>query len=441
MYFSPRGVDLDGNGTLEIIVSGGLESPPSGEVLALEGDSGKLLWSVPADQQLYGSPVFVDVTNDGVKDVFAGGRNEQFLAIDGASGELLWKFADDGSSTPHGWYNFYSAVVVGDLSGDGLADLLLSNGGADGIEPFAPRPTGNLLLVNSKDGTVLASASNPDEEETYMSPLVVPDPGGASPTVLFGTGGETRAGGLWRTTLSAVQSADISSATQLTAGERKGVIAPPALGDLNADGSVDAIVATFDGRLIALDLTDNATLWERSFEGTESYNTPILGHFNEDDTPDAFVVFLEGEFPVYERALYAVVDGRNGKLLWDGEAGNFAMAGDIAVDLDRDGRDEVIFVSNDKTAGEGAQQQLHLLDPANGREIKWGEPLGGTLASSPWVGDVDRDGCLDMLLSRFEREGGMGRGLITRLRIAARAPERISWSGYLGSDFDSTLAP
>ena len=43
----------------------------------------------------------------------------------------------------------------------------------------------------------------PDKQETYMSPIVLPDDGAASPTILFGTGGETWAGALWETPLSA----------------------------------------------------------------------------------------------------------------------------------------------------------------------------------------------------------------------------------------------
>src|SRR5688500_18397269 len=75
-YFSPRAADLDGDGELELVTSGGSETPPLGELVALDGPSGEVLWRFEVNQQLYSSPVFLDVTGDGVKDVFAGGRNE-----------------------------------------------------------------------------------------------------------------------------------------------------------------------------------------------------------------------------------------------------------------------------------------------------------------------------------------------------------------------------
>jgi len=93
-YFSPRAADLDADGELEIVATGGSETPPHGEVVALDGPSGDVLWQVDAEEQLYSSAVFVDVTGDGVKDVFVGGRNETFFGVDGASGERLWSFVD-----------------------------------------------------------------------------------------------------------------------------------------------------------------------------------------------------------------------------------------------------------------------------------------------------------------------------------------------------------
>src|SRR6185503_6481937 len=132
-YFSPRATDIDGDGDLEIFATGGSETPPHGEIVALDGTTGERLWRAEANQQLYGSPVFIDVTGDGVKDVFAGGRNEAFLGVDGASGATLWSFVDTRPLPEFYLYNFYTAFPIDDLTGDGIADLLVSNGGSDAI--------------------------------------------------------------------------------------------------------------------------------------------------------------------------------------------------------------------------------------------------------------------------------------------------------------------
>jgi outer membrane protein assembly factor BamB len=439
IYFSPRGADLDRDGSSEIVVSGGSEIPASGQVVALDGKTGELRWEAPARQQLYGSPVFLDITNDGVDDVFVGGRNKEFIAVDGASGELLWQFPHEGISAPDGWYNFYTALFLDDLTGDGLPDLLVSNGGLDGAEAGAPRPPGHLMVLSSKDGSVVASAPTPDGEETYMSPLVVPDAGTPSPTILFGTGGETRYGGLWKTTLDDVLAGDISAAPRLVRTIMKGVIAPPALADLNQDGRLDIIVAAFTGQLIALDGVTDGILWETDFDGAETYSTPTLGRFDDDDVPDVFAVFLRGVFPDYSSAVRTLLSGRDGTILWQEEAGNFSMAGDVAVDLNGDGIDEVIFSTNDTTADESSQQQLYLLDTRRRAARPWGPPLGATVTASPWAGDLDADGCLDLVVSQVTIENDVGQAGLTGYRVLAPVPSHISWSGYLGTDFDSIL--
>jgi outer membrane protein assembly factor BamB len=440
-YFSPRAADLDGDGELEIVASGGSETPPHGELVALDGTSGDVLWRVEADEQLYGSPVFVDVTGDGVSDVFAGGRNEAFLAVDGASGDVLWRFEDPRGPLPeYYFYNFYTAVPLDDLTGDGISDLLLSNGGSDAImEPGAPRPPGHLLVLDAKTGALLAWAHMPDNEETYMSPIVVPDAGTSSPTILFGSGGETRSGKLWRTRLDDVLANDISGAEILVEVTGKGVIAPPALTDLDDDGRLDVIVATFDGRVIALSGADDSVLTELTVEGTETFSTPTLGFFDDDDVPDVFGVFLSGVFPEYDHATRVVMSGRDGEILWQGDAGTFTMAGDLAVDLDGDDRDEIIFSSSDFVAEPEQAHTLHLVYGAPPSERSWGPPLGSPSPSSPWVGDLDRDGCLDLVVATHTPRDQSNEAAITRFRIAAPVPERISWGGYLGTSFDSIL--
>jgi outer membrane protein assembly factor BamB len=442
IYFAPRAVDLDDDGKLEVLIAGGNETPAFGEVMALDATTGGLRWWAPAERELYSSPVLLDVTGDGVKDVFVGGRLEAFMAVDGANGDVLWRWEDTRPMPEFHFYNFYTPVLVPDEDGDGLPDLLVANGGGDGIPPREARPPGHLAVLSSSNGAPIAWAVLPDGQETYMSPILLPDDGGASPTILFGTGGESWTGALWETSLAAVLAGDLSAASKLVAGSGKGVIAPPALADLDRDGRLDIVVATFDGRLVALSGKTRAVLWQRSFEAAESYTTPALGFFDGDDVPDVFAVFLHGVFPDYTRAERVLLSGRDGSVLWREETGDFAMAGDVAVDLDGDGIDEVIFNANtlrDPLTGRPTDQQLYLLDSARRKARPWGDPLGAFAAGSPWVGDLDADGCLDMLVPRHASAPGINDGLITRFRVAAPAPEAIRWAGYFGTRADSVV--
>ena len=221
-------------------------------------------------------------------------------------------------------------------------------------------------------------------------------------------------------------------------GTGKGVIAPPALADLDRDGRLDIIVATFDGRLIALSGTTREIIWQQGIENTESYTTPALGFFDGDDVPDVFAVFLHGVFPDYTSAERVLLSGRDGSVLWQGTAGDFAMAGDVAVDLDGDGIDEVIFNANTITIPPSRPPRssscISSTAPAARRDP--GAPLGAAAAGSPWVGDLDADGCLDLVVPGHSSDEGSNDGRVTRFRVAAPAPASIRWGGYFGTRFD-----
>lgn len=442
-FYTPRVADLEDDGNLEVVLAGGNEMPAFGEVMVLDAKTGALRWRGDADAELYSSPVLLDVFGNGVKDVFVAGRDATLMAFDGARGNLLWNFNDANPMPRYEFlYNFYTPVLIPDQTGDGRPDLLVANGGEDGIPPHEPRPAGGLGVVSSLDGTIVAYAVTPDAQETYMVPVLLPDDGAASPTILFGTGGETWPGALWATSLSAVMAGDLSGAQKLVSSSTKGMIAPPALADVDADGRLDIIVTTFDGRLIALSGSTKAVIWERDFDAAESFTTPVLGLFDGDDVPDVFAVFLHGTFPDYLSAERVLVSGRDGTVLWRDTAGDFAMASDVAVDLDGDGIDEVIFNANtlrDPLTGRPADQQIYVVDSARRQAHSWGMPTGAFAPGSPWVGDLDGDGCLDLLLPRHSSDSSDA--LVTRFRVAAPVPASISWSGYLGTQLDSIFRP
>lgn len=444
IYYNPRAADLDGDGVLEVLLAGGNEAPAFGEIRVLEAATGALRWGYPAEQELYTSPLLLDVTGDGVQDVFVGGRLSTFLSIDGASGRELWHFEDKREFMEYNFYNFYTPVFVPDQSGDGLPELLLATGGADGIPAVENRPPGHLLVLNSRDGSLLAFAKVPDGRETYMSPILLPDDGAASPTILFGTGGETWAGSFWQASLSDVLAGDLSSAKKLVAGSKKGMLAPPSLADLDLDGRLDILLATFDGHLIALNGVTKAVMWERVFSNAESYSTPVLGYFDRDDVPDVLAVFLHGEFPDYVSAERALLSGRDGSVIWRGEEGDFAMGTDVAIDLDGDGLDEVIFNANtlhNPVTGRRDNQSVHLLDSACASARKWGTTPTGFAAGSPWVGDLDGDGVLDLLMPRHSANPALNDGLLTRFRVETKVPKQIRWGGYFGTKLDSVIGP
>ncbi|MEO0334052.1 MAG: PQQ-binding-like beta-propeller repeat protein [Bacteroidota bacterium] len=176
---SARLTDLTSDGVLDIVLGTGQRElhPTDTAVIALDGTNGKLLWHVSARDQIVGSAMLLDVTQDGIHDIFMGGRQAELIAINGRNGELLWEFYQAGDSIDPGktagLYNFYNPQRIPDQDQDDIDDLLVANGGDYLAEPDDPnRPPGNLMVVSSQTGKLLATAEVPDGKETYLSAVV-----------------------------------------------------------------------------------------------------------------------------------------------------------------------------------------------------------------------------------------------------------------------------
>ena len=440
LFSSPRLADFNGDGVLDVVVGHGSElgdGPLStlGDVTAHSGSDGALLWRVEARQDLVGSPALLDITGDGVLDVVIGGRHAELLAIDGASGAVLWQFYADGGARELGWYNFYTAQVLPDVDGDGTPDLLLSNGGDSTIfDTTTPRPAGRLLVISGRTGAVIRWAEVPDGAETYQSPIL--GDFGNGPSIVFGTGGETLPGSLWRVPLQALLDGDISTAQQLVRGQAKGSLAPVSLGDVNGDGVLDIVAMMFDGRCVALDGVSGTVLWTVKRDNTESYNTPALADFDGDGDLDVLASFHRGVWPSHNGAVTVVLDGKTGAVLWEAESGILAASSHVAADLDGDGASEALLSISVMGAG-GPELELQLVDL---EESGWTTPVSGILGNGiagPRLADIDGDGTLDVLLGHtsFYNQAEDAWGL-SRYDLGVPMPEAIAWGGYLGTEGD-----
>lgn len=68
---SPRACDLNNDGVKDIIIGGGTDGVASNNgIMAFNGNDGSLLWKRSSRNEVFGSPIFQDITNDGIKDVF-----------------------------------------------------------------------------------------------------------------------------------------------------------------------------------------------------------------------------------------------------------------------------------------------------------------------------------------------------------------------------------
>ena len=434
IFSSPRAADLTGDGVLDIVLGHGQETlPQAGYVTARDGRTGIELWRVQTRDEIFGSPGLADLTGDGTPDIVIGGRNAELYAIDGRSGEVLWLFYPRGYADFDGWYNFYTPQFLDDLDGDAVPEVLVANGGDPGLPPFYPRPPGHLMVLSGRSGAILAAGETPDAAETYMSALVYRRASDGTDLVVFGTGGETLAGSLWVVPLADVIAGDLSRSREVIAPDnRRGLVASPALVDLTDDGTLDIVAATFDGRLVALDGESFQPLWRQRFPDSETWATPAVGFLDGDAVPDLFAAFSVGMLPAYTASILVAVSGATGELLWRERFDLPLLSSPLAVDLVGDDRDEVLITLS--PLEEDANQRLLLIDPDDWRVTELLATAGTTFGTGLVI-DLDADGALDLVQSRFDDAGWT----LERRALGPLGSDAVSWGAYLGTFYDGSF--
>lgn len=449
-YSSPRATDLNNDGIKDIVLGAGRENQTSNAgVVAIDGSNGVNLWSVPTRNQIFSSPIFQDITSDGRADVFIGGRAAEFYAIDGANGNVIWEFfpdADTVNPVDSGWYNFYSPQWVPDQDNDGYADLLLANGGDYNATILdEDRPQGNLLVVSSEDGSILAQAGVPDGKETYMSPLVVDLYNNGDLHVIYGTGGENsfNSGNIYKARLADLMNNDLSQSEIVFTSPEKGFIAPPSLADLDDDSVLDIIINAYDGKVVAVNGLYNNIMWEATIEGGETNASPGIGHFNDDDVPDVFATYAIGLAPTFTDFRHIMIDGASGEIQYNESIGFFQFNSPTIADLDQDGFDEVIMTTNAVDLQSfDASHEVRIFDFNDGtNEIVYGTLDGANVNSTALLDNIDNDGMLDFIYLHSQ-EAGIGNTesgfFLKKLSLDTSDDIAIPWGGYLGTSYDGS---
>lgn len=451
---SPRLADLTGDGVLDVVMGSGKNEWVASDsaVIALDGQTGKLLWHVAAPNQVVGSALFLEVTGDGIPDVFIGGRSTFMVGIDGRSGKLLWKYdplKDTTGVLKFAHYNFFNPQPIPDQTGDGIPELLAANGGNAKAFPNTSqfRDPGVLMVINPKTGDILAAAAMPDGRETYQSPVVHDFDNNGQLEIVIGTGGETIGGNLYRCSLADVLKGDISGATALHYKGGHGFIAPPVLADITGDGILDIVANNQGGVLFAFDGRTDSLIWQLEVKGTEASSSLAVGYFNEDNVPDFFGQYAVGAWPDNKGARQVAVDGRNGHILKEFALGCTGFFSPIAWDFNQDGLDEVLMSVNDYNCSgifvTNIKHYLAIYDLKSGNIRPFSERKEvKNMSSTPWLGDMDHDGFLDVVYcvqantSKIIEFFGMA-VLRHESRYRINAPPR--WGGYMGTSGDGVF--
>lgn len=350
------------------------------------------------------------------------------LAAPAAAAAAAAPYDKDWALLIDGW-NRSSSPVIADIDADGQNEVVFGHQDGmvrayegDGTLKWATPAVPSVNVGNGCSPQAAASAVD-------SSPAVADIDGDGTPEVLVGVGSTWVAnqnGGLvaldgrtgareWGTALGRDMGDTWDNSAQLD-GWCEGVFSTPAIGDVDGDGHLDVVFASFDFFVWAVDRTGEPLRGFPYNNDDSVWSSPALFDVDGDDDMEIFIGgdSTPGGYYDHLGGVLRALDWTPGGVvsLWNAEANEVFHSSAAIGDVNGDGRPEAVIGtgSNWHTecgnghhlcgSGDGGDHRkvfaFHLHD---GSTVP-GFPVsaGDTVIASPALGDIDADGKLEIVV-------------------------------------------
>ena len=172
-----------------------------------------------------------------------------------------------------------------------------------------------------------------------------------------------------------------------------------------------------------------------------------IGNFTGDSIPDFFVSIAAGVWPKLEWNRQFMLNGLNGQIEFIDSLGFYQTSTAVVFDFDEDSRDEVLLSINYQVQDEFFRKffynMLGIIDFQTGAFEQIGEPFdGNNISSTPWIGDLDDDGFLDIIYvhaSNLRHTYTFDGMQIHRIETKYPVRSKVKWGAYMGSNYNGIL--
>ncbi len=359
----------------------------------------------------------------------AGGRSNAsgrtlLTVVSGETGRELWRRGD--LRVTH-----KGSVALGDIDGDGIAEIVAVNGNRSAI------------MALEHDGTLKWTApSGPQEWRSWVAdgPSIADLDGDGSPEIVqgnrvYGADGSLR----WIGALdvgsrirrmrfgmvSVPVDIDLDGLLEVSAGRtlydtdgsivwhvsEAGGDGYTAFGNFDNDDYPEIVLAS-RGRLYLIDET-GSVLWQVSIPTTSYGGPPTVGDFDGDGAP---------EIGVAGARYYAVYEG-DGSLRWSRPIQDTTseVTGSSLFDFDDDGRVEVLYAD---------ERHFWIFDGASGEVLSRIRNSSITKLEYPVVADVDGDGAAEIVVTANQYSADIRGVRVFEAEAGNWAPTRALWNQH-----------
>lgn len=357
----PVVADLDGDGRPEVLVNetAGISPSAKGDLAVYHGDGTKA-FTIDAKMG-YGAPVAVgDLDDDGSPEIVTVREYQNSMTAKGSysvitydhAGAKLWesaKFVGDD-------FDYATAPTIADMEGDGDPEVIVGrvilrgiDGGTRGVGEFGRGSYGSVSFGGmTMDESAVSSVADIDLDGVME--VIVGD-------AMYGPDGET----LWH--------------------DKKQDDAMIGIANLDGDPEGEWIAVSYDS-VRAVD-TDGTVLWgPKKIDGANIVSPPAIGDLDQDGSPE--VIAAGGNF--------LVCWGADGREKWRVPVTDESGATGASIfDFEGDGWPEVVYIDEiEMMAVDGRTGAVKFLSD---------EHASATMMDYPVVADVDADGHAEIVVA------------------------------------------